>query len=115
MKMGRQNSSDEEKNSASSRIDMARLALLQALTGLSGCKCDCFGQRNAPRSFRIQVSVGKMMIVTAILTTPQLIWQILVLSIPYMRPKQELVLVDMFEYEMRRRECVSQALGAWPF
>jgi hypothetical protein len=56
-----------------------------------------------------------MMIVTAILTTPQLIWQILVLPIPYMRPKQELVLVDMFEYEMRRRECVSQALGAWPF
>jgi hypothetical protein len=112
MKMGR----NEENNSASSCIEKARLALLQALTVLSRCKCDCVGNRNAPNSpFRIQISVGKMMIVTAILTTPQLIWQILVLSIPYTRPKQELILVEMFEYEMRRRECASQAQGAWPF
>lgn len=104
----------------SSRVEMARLGLLRALSVLSRCNCRALVRRRQQgggnNMLRVQVSVEKMMLMTAILTTPQLIWQIIVLSIPYMRSAvEDNNVVVRSSVELGRRECVVAAPGAWPF
>lgn len=104
------------------RVEAARQKLLRTLTFLSGFECNgCTlknTQINNQRNFRLKVSSGKMMLVTAILVAPQLVWQVLTISILNMRSKGHFTNVSNIygvETGAERYECVSPTRGSWPF
>ena len=132
MTMGGSNT-ENSLDGHSSRIELMRTALLRALSILAGCECTlrpllianlnrsstgsstCNGPgRMKSNKLRLQVSSGKMMLVIAILAAPQLMWQIVTIAVPGMRPSLELVELDIVP-SLSREECISPAPGAWPF
>lgn len=132
MTMGGSNT-ENSLDGHSSRIELMRTALLRALSILAGCECTlrpllianlnrsstgsstCNGPgRMKSNKLRLQVSSGKMMLVIAILAAPQLMWQIVTIAVPGMRPSLEIVELDIVP-SLSREECISPAPGAWPF
>jgi hypothetical protein len=88
------------------RIEKARQFTLRLLSVLSGCEYSLMGVLSSSssssrrggggggsggRPIRVQITFWQMIRATIIMIVPQLIWQVIVLSVPMLRPSRTLV------------------------
>ena len=121
-------------SSSVSRVEQVRQWTLQLLSILSGRQCSVMlstKQRNEKsssggggggRPVRVQITFFQMIRATVVMILPQLLWQIVLLSVPVMRPSREL-LSHTYNYNggddqvvavtMEQYQCQS-SVGFWP-
>eukprot|EP00984_Skeletonema_dohrnii_P036399 scaffold37324_cov455-Skeletonema_dohrnii-CCMP3373.AAC.1 len=125
------------------RVEQVRQWTLRLLSVLSGCECNggvvgwisnhTRQRKNASssssggggRPIRVQITFVQMMRATVVMILPQLLWQIVVMSVPMLRSSRELLSYNnhnynhnhndqmMMEVTMDQYQCQS-SVGFWP-
>eukprot|EP00985_Skeletonema_marinoi_P018370 scaffold10247_cov73-Skeletonema_marinoi.AAC.1 len=119
------------------RVEQVRQWTLRLLSVLSGCECGGVvgliskhtrQRKNASsssggggRPIRVQITFVQMMRATVVMILPQLLWQIVVMSVPVLRSSRELLLYNhnynddqaAVEVTMEQYQCQS-SVGFWP-
>eukprot|EP00985_Skeletonema_marinoi_P018671 scaffold10482_cov89-Skeletonema_marinoi.AAC.1 len=118
------------------RVEQVRQWTLRLLSVLSGCECSGVvgliskhtrQRKNANssssggggRPIRVQITFVQMMRATVVMILPQLLWQIVVMSVPMLRSSRELLSYnnrnynDQMEVTMEQYQCQS-SVGFWP-
>ena len=107
-------------------VERVRQCTLSVLSVISGCEYNAIRlammKKNNPnggggRPIRVQTTFFQMMRATMLLMLPQLLWQVVVLSTPILRPSLELIsrnyVYDDHQMVMEQYQCRSSA-GFWP-
>ena len=125
------------------RVEQVRQWTLRLLSVLSGCECSggvvgwiskhqrqrknassSSGGGGGGRPIRVQITFVQMMRATVVMILPQLLWQIVVMSVPMLRSSRELLSYNnhnynhnhndqMMEVTMEQYQCQS-SVGFWP-
>lgn len=102
LSVGRSGGSGNGEKDGIPRIEKARQFTLRLLSVLSGCEYSLMGVLSSSsssrrgggsggRPIRVQITFWQMIRATIIMIVPQLIWQVIVLSVPMIRPSRTLV------------------------